>query len=88
MKLDSHRHFLRLRIIGDTVTVFPIKIDKVPDRNQWKDNRKRETDKSTSVFRPEPAMRAKLIEDPIEIIAEHARSTTQVKTPSALSPRR
>jgi hypothetical protein len=88
MKLDSHRHFLRLRIIGDTVTVFPIKIDKVPDRNQWKDNRKRETDKSASVFRPEPAMRVKLIENPIEIVAEHARSTTQVKTPSELSPRR
>jgi hypothetical protein len=87
MKLDSHRHFLRLRIIGDTVTVFPIKIDKAPDRNEWKLNPKHETDKSASVFRPEPAMRPELIENPIEILAEHAHSTTEVKTPSELSPK-
>jgi hypothetical protein len=85
MRLDSHRHFLRLRIMGDTVTVFPIKIDKVPDRNQWKYNPKHERNESPSVFRPEPAMRAELIGNPIEIIAEHARSTSQVKTPSEVS---
>lgn len=85
MKLYSHRHFLRLRIIGDTVTVFPIKLEKVPDRAQWKYNPKHEREKCPSVFRPEPAMQAELIEDPIEIVAEHARSTKQMKTPSEVS---
>jgi len=33
-------------------------------------------------------MTPELIEEPIEIRAEHARSTTEVKTPSQLPPKR
>ena len=42
MKLDSHRHFLRICIDGDTVTVFPIKLAKVPGRKGWRYNPKDE----------------------------------------------
>ena len=38
MKLGSHRHFVRIRIQGDTLTVYPVKLEKVPDRDTWKSN--------------------------------------------------
>jgi hypothetical protein len=90
MKLDSHRHFLRLRIFGDTVTVFPIKIDEVPKRKEWQYVPKQERQSSPSVFRPASEMQPQLIEQPIEIRADHAptTTTTKVKTPSELPPGR
>ena len=83
MRLDSHRHFLRLRIRGDTVTVFPIKLDKVPGRNAWRFNPPGE--RHPSVFRPAVEMRPELIEQPIEIRVDHeSTATTQVKAPGEL----
>jgi hypothetical protein len=35
MRLDTHRHFLRIRIKGDSVTLYPIALDKVPSRHEW-----------------------------------------------------
>jgi hypothetical protein len=87
MKLDSHRHFLRLRIIGDAVTVFPIKIDKVPLRKEWLYNPKDKRERTPSVFIPRSAMNPQLIEQPIEIRADHnsaATTTMQVKSPGEL----
>jgi hypothetical protein len=88
MKLDSHRHFLRIRILGDTVTVYAVKLDRVPTRDQWHENHERKTNKMASVFNSVPAMKPELIEKPIEIRAHHAPSTTEVKTPSQLPPTR
>jgi hypothetical protein len=85
MRLDSHRHFLRLRIRGDTVTVFPIKLDEVPGRKGWRFNPPDE--RSPSVFSPAAAMRPELIEQPIEIRVDHeSTATTQVKAPGELPP--
>lgn len=87
MKLDSYRHFLRLRIIGDAVTVFPIKIDKVPLRKEWLYNPKDKRERTPSVFIPRSAMNPQLIEQPIEIRADHnsaATTTMQVKSPGEL----
>jgi hypothetical protein len=52
MKLDSHRHFLRIRIQGDTLHVYPIGLDAVPARGEWRDNPARSSDKTASVFIP------------------------------------
>jgi hypothetical protein len=84
MRLDSHRHFLRIRILGDKLTVFPIKIDRVPSRHDWRENPERETDRLASVFISQPPMQPGLIEPPIEIKARQAPSTSEVKTPSQL----
>jgi hypothetical protein len=86
MKLDSYRNFLRLRIVGDTLTVFPIGLDKVPERHQWRENPKHKTDPFASVFISEPDIQPSLIEPPIEIRAQHAHSTSEVKTSSELPP--
>jgi hypothetical protein len=84
MKLDSHRHFVRLRIHGDTVTVFPVKVEKVPDRDGWRYNPENERDQCPSVFSPASDMRPQLIEQPIEIHVAYTRpiQTDQVKTSS------
>src|SRR5262245_33548349 len=50
MRLDSHRHFLRVRIHRDTLTVFPIKIDEVPKRKEWRYVPEHERECSPSVF--------------------------------------
>jgi hypothetical protein len=84
MRLDSHRHFLRIRIDGETVTVFPIKLDKVPGRKGWRFNPKNERDRCPSVFSPAVDMRPVLIEKPIEI--RQSTATTQVKIPGELPP--
>jgi hypothetical protein len=87
MRLDSHRHFLRIRIVGDTPTIFPIKLDEVPKRHQWRENTGRDRDRSPSVFVPDPPMTPHLIEEPIVIQAQHAPTTADMKTPSELAPK-
>jgi hypothetical protein len=84
MRLDSHRHFLRLRIKGDEVTVFPIKLSAVPVRNQWHIDAQRPPGSSTSVFSPSPPLTPELIEDPIVIKVREAASTSDVKTPGEI----
>jgi hypothetical protein len=84
MKLDSHRHFLRIRIHGDTLHVFPVAVDKVPRRDEWRENPLRANDKSLSVFVPPDSMLPRLIEGPIVIRAQHAPSTSEVKSPGEL----
>lgn len=86
MKLDSHRHFLRIRISGDTLTIYPVKLEKVPARDEWRANSERTTEWSPSVFVPDPPMTAELIEEPLFIDASRAPTTADVKTPSELPP--
>lgn len=38
MRLDCFRHFMRLRIKGDEVTIFPIGLDRIPKRKEWRIN--------------------------------------------------
>jgi len=87
MQLDSHRNFLRIRILRDTLTVFPVKLDKVPARNEWRKNPARQTNPTAAVFDTEVAMNPELVEKPIVIQAQHAPTTAEVRTPGEL-PRR
>ncbi|MCC7307684.1 MAG: metallophosphoesterase [Acidobacteria bacterium] len=38
MRLDSYRHFIRLKIEHDRLTIFPIGIDESPKRTDWEFN--------------------------------------------------
>lgn len=38
MRLDSHRHFLRMRIKENEVTLYALAIDEVPRREDWRGN--------------------------------------------------
>lgn len=87
MRLQSHRHFLRIRIDGDNATVFPIRLDAVPQRREWRDNPGRTADPhgSPSLFIAEPELRPGLVgEKPIIVEARRAPSTDDVKQPEEL----
>ncbi len=70
MRLDCYRHFLRLRIKGDEVTIFPIGLDKAPKRNEWHINTKWTGDEPAEpAFRTENEYQLRLIERPIVVRA-------------------
>jgi hypothetical protein len=66
MRLDSHRHFLRIRIKDDEVTIFPIGLDQVPKRREWRSNPDWDgLDPAQPAYIAEQPLRPRLIEDPI-----------------------
>lgn len=69
MRLDGYRHFLRLRILGDTLTVYAVGLDRVPKREDWRDNPASDTNPTAPWFVPESPLEPHLIEKPIVIRA-------------------
>ena len=70
MRLDSHRHFLRLKIKDGEVTVYAVGLDKVPSRDQWKGNSKAAPgDTKEPAFLPTEPLSPHLIERPIIVRA-------------------
>lgn len=70
MRLDSYRHFIRLRIESNKVTIYPIGIDKSPQRSDWKINSdfdEKDPDQNTPAIIPLKDIGQHLIEDPIII---------------------
>jgi Calcineurin-like phosphoesterase len=68
MRLDSYKLFLRLRFDGDTLSVYPIGIDKSPSRQDWKMNDKyvdADPDQDTPAIVPKLKLGQHLIEPPI-----------------------
>ncbi len=63
MRRDSHRHFLRLRIKGDEVTVYPIGLERTPRRREWRENPAPSPDEPAA-YVPDPPLAARLIETP------------------------
>ena len=66
MRLDSHRHFLRMRIQDDAVAVYPVGLDKAPRRNAWRMNVAR-TGAPPPAYVPASPLTPRLIEGPIVI---------------------
>jgi hypothetical protein len=74
MRLDSYRHFLRIKIEGDQLTVFPIGIDKSPKRSDWKKNERFvKGDQDTPVFVPTRDLGQHLIERPVVVDTGHIK---------------
>lgn len=70
MRLDSYKHFLRLRFDANTLTIYPIGIDKSPERKDWKMNDQyidSDPDQDTPAIIPNIELGQKLIEPPIVI---------------------
>jgi hypothetical protein len=78
MRLDSYRNFLRMRIRGDEITVFPIGLDDVPSREEWQLNEARSSS-SPSIFRPPSGFAPHLIEPAIRINAKGGLSASEIK---------
>lgn len=88
MKLDSHRHFLRIRIQGDTLQIFPVAVDRVPKRDEWAENPQRSKKPLASVFVPPETMVPHLVEGPIIVSAHHAPLTSDIKPATDLATSR
>ncbi|HMN71692.1 MAG TPA: metallophosphoesterase [Rhodoblastus sp.] len=71
MRRDSHRHFLRLRIKDDEVTVYPIGLARTPRRNEWREN-PAPSPAEPSAFLADPPLEARLIETPFAARATQA----------------
>ena len=61
MRLDSYRHFLRIKIKEDEVTIHAIGLDQVPSRADWQPN------DTAPLFRPRHELKRHLIEEPIRV---------------------
>jgi hypothetical protein len=66
MRLDDYRNFLRIRIKGDEATVYPVGLDTVPKRNEWRVNTKK-TGSPSPEYIPASPFAPRLIEGPIII---------------------
>ncbi len=87
MQLNSHRHFLRMKIHGETVTVYPVAVKNVPERHEWSANPARVRGGAESVFVPVSEMRPFIIEGPVISTALRAATTADVRPASELPPK-
>jgi hypothetical protein len=69
MRLDRYRQFLRMRLTPDSLTIYPIGIDRTPSRDQWQVNgRAAPGNQDEPAYEPAPgALLPRLIEGPIQI---------------------
>ncbi|MDR6662223.1 hypothetical protein J2W51_004813 [Tardiphaga robiniae] len=85
MRLNSFRNFLRIRILGNQVTVYPVGLDQVPRRSDWRDNPDLESKATTSYFVPNEEFKPILLEPAIVIQGfDVDPAATAVKQPSEL----
>ncbi len=83
MRLGWYRHFLRLRIKGDELTIYPIGIDRPPRRSFWQWNPKREKgNQNQPEVIPKSPLNYHLIEGPIVIRAPEPKTRTVPAAPS------
>lgn len=79
MRLDSYRHFLRMRIKGDELTIYPIGIDQAPVRSDWSVNAKAAKDnQKEAIYLPSKPLGEHLIEGPVIIRAQKVQSVEEV----------
>ncbi|WP_108883243.1 metallophosphoesterase [Anderseniella sp. Alg231-50] len=67
MSMDTYKNFVRIRVKGDKLTVYPIGMDTVPKDNQWELNKSTGTKRKGSWVIPKSPLSHRLIEGPLEI---------------------
>jgi hypothetical protein len=66
MRRDSHRHILRMRLTANEATLYPIGLDRVPRRHEWRRNDAKRGSPAPAFVPAKPLM-PRLIEPPILI---------------------
>jgi len=79
IRLYDYRHFLRIKILGDEITVYAIGLRRVPRRGEW-----RKTEGGVPRLSPERPLAPELIERPIVISALGIATTQAIKKPDQL----
>jgi hypothetical protein len=79
MRLNSYRHFLRMRLTQDKLEIYPIGLDTSPRREDWMVNPAAEPDnQDIPVIVPKSALQPQLIEGPIVIDVAQVKPLSQV----------
>ncbi|MBW7909894.1 MAG: metallophosphoesterase [Alphaproteobacteria bacterium] len=64
MSIKDYKNFLRIKVTKDTLTVYPIGVDRPLSRDKWENN---ESDHGAGIV-PKEAIELRLIENPIEVM--------------------
>ncbi len=68
MRLGTHKHFLRMRIMENELTIYPVGIDDVPTRDDWSVNWPNDLDdQDKPMVSPKEPLPVHLIEGPVVI---------------------
>jgi hypothetical protein len=79
MRLGRYRHFLRLRIEGEELTIYPIGLDRPPSRKGWEWNQKRRKgNQNEPEVIPKTPLAYHLIEGPVVIRAPEPKKKPPV----------
>ena len=65
MRIADYKLFLRLRITNDELTIYPIALDRVPKRSEWKWNSTRSESQNEPRIVPTTPLKPHLIEGPV-----------------------
>jgi hypothetical protein len=79
LRLGSYQNFIRMKVEGDTITIYPIGVDKAPGRDEWMQNPAyvdADPDQDTPAIIPKSGVGARLIEAPIVINTEDVAPLT------------
>ncbi|OFW89292.1 MAG: hypothetical protein A3B66_00460 [Alphaproteobacteria bacterium RIFCSPHIGHO2_02_FULL_46_13] len=75
MRKDSFRHFIRMKLEKDAITLYPIGLDNSPKRKDWKlNNLYKENDQNEPAIIPIHPLEPRLIEEPIKIEVKNIRT--------------
>lgn len=79
MRLDSHKHFLRMRIKDNELAIYPIALDQVPSRSGWRvDWPNNMKDQNRPMVVPKTPLVPYLIEGPVVIRVPEVQSIEEV----------
>jgi hypothetical protein len=79
LRIQDYKHFLRFHVKADgTLTIYPIKVERVPRR--WRERRADEAGSTPSAVVPTEPLRAQLIEAPITLQPRSAISREAQRT--------
>ena len=71
LAIPDYKNFLRMKFEKDKLTIYPIALDRVPRRQEWRaNNPKKDSAEHMPLLVPKRDMKPELIEDPIVITKE------------------
>ncbi len=69
MQIEGYKNFVRLRIKGDELTIYPIGLERVPSDAQWQDNPKAAKTSTAPKLVPAHPLKPSFIESPVIVDA-------------------
>lgn len=74
LRIANYKNFLRLHVTKDKVTIYPIGLDRVPHRYEWRAPKQAEHEQGVvAAFLPTTPLKPRLIEPPIVIEPKRVR---------------